>query len=193
MSAPELSDLFTGEKLRLTRASPEQASQAWGRWQRNSEMHRLLDTEPMTMYSLQARKGFSERAASALPTNVVIFHLRTLADDRLIGFMELREINYQHGDAWLGMAIGDRENWNQGYGSDALRLLARYAFDELGLKRITLDVFAYNRRAVRAYEKVGFRIEGVERGAVLREGQRSDIVVMGLLQDDWASRPPGGV
>jgi RimJ/RimL family protein N-acetyltransferase len=64
----------------------------------------------------------------------------------------------------------------------------RYAFDELNLYRVGLDVIESNRRAIRAYEKVGFQREGAVRGAVLREGQRTNLVLMGILRDEWQAR-----
>lgn len=73
----------------------------------------------------------------------------------------------------------------QGFGSDAMRLAVRYAFTELNLQRISLYVFDYNPRAMRVYEKSGFSIEGRLRGAILREGERTDVLVMGVLRDDW--------
>ena len=66
-----------------------------------------------------------------------------------------------------------------------MRIIVRYAFEELGLHRLTLNVFGYNTRAIHVYEKVGFKIEGHVPEAVHREGKRWDVVYMGLLRKDW--------
>ncbi|OGO21610.1 MAG: hypothetical protein A2Y54_10200 [Chloroflexi bacterium RBG_16_51_16] len=85
----------------------------------------------------------------------------------------------------IGIAIGDRDRWGKGFGTDAIRLLVQYAFLELNLRRVTLGVNAYNARAIRSYEKVGFVREGVFRGDVKRENQRFDSLMMGLLHEEW--------
>ena len=73
----------------------------------------------------------------------------------------------------------------KGYGTDALRLVLRYAFHELNLFCVGLDVVGNNAQAIRAYEKVGFSQEGVVRSALLRDGQRHDFCRMGILRDEW--------
>ena len=88
------------------------------------------------------------------------FAIRTLTGGRLIGFIELDAIQWAHGDAYLAIGIGERDLWGKGYGTDAMREILRFAFEELNLHRVTLTVFEYNPRAIRTYEKVGFREEG---------------------------------
>jgi RimJ/RimL family protein N-acetyltransferase len=86
--------------------------------------------------------------------------------------------------AWLAIAIGP-DTWDQGYGQEALGLLVDFAFRELNLYRIQLTVFAYNARAIRVYEKLGFRREGVFRAFLERDGQRHDMLLYGLLRPEW--------
>jgi len=86
--------------------------------------------------------------------------IRTLDGDCLIGEIGLDGIKYTHGDAFVGISLGERDFWGKGYGTDAMRVLLRFAFTELNLRRVSLDVFEYNPRAVRSYEKVGFVVEG---------------------------------
>lgn len=74
---------------------------------------------------------------------------------------------------WVSIGIGEADCWGQGYGSDAMRVMQRYAFTELNLQRLTLSVFAYNAHARRSYEKTGFAVEGIGSWpALLREGRR---------------------
>ena len=67
-------------------------------------------------------------------------------------------------------------------------LILRYAFLELNLQRVSLDVFDYNQRAIRSYEKAGFTLEGRQRGVLLREGKRWDLVYMGILREEWLAQ-----
>ena len=66
-----------------------------------------------------------------------------------------------------------------------MRVILRYAFQELNLYRVTLGVFEYNKRAMRSYKKAGFSIEGRIRGEVLRQGRRWDTFIMGILRKEW--------
>jgi RimJ/RimL family protein N-acetyltransferase len=99
--------------------------------------------------------------------------------------VELDGIAWPHGDAWIGIGLGERAYWGKGYGSDALRVLLRFAFQELNLHRVTLNVFEYNTRALKTYERLGFTIEGTVREALLRDGRRWDLIFMGLLRQEW--------
>ncbi len=118
------------------------------------------------------------------------FHIRTLADDRLIGFIGLG-VDLIHSDAWVGIGIGERDAWGKGYGTDAMQICLRYAFLELGLQRVSLGVFEYNPRAQRSYEKAGFQLEGRTRQDVLRDGKRFDSLWMGILREEWFARQNG--
>ena len=113
------------------------------------------------------------------------FAIRALEDDRLLGDADLSVINWGSRDAFVGIGIGEREFWGKGYGTDAMRLLLRYAFTELNLRRVSLNVFEFNERAIRSYEKVGFRLEGRERQVMQREGRRWDLIDMGILREEW--------
>ncbi|WP_256840841.1 GNAT family N-acetyltransferase [Ornithinimicrobium cryptoxanthini] len=80
---------------------------------------------------------------------------------------------------------------DRGLGTEAARLLMDYAFTHLPLHRIDLEVYAFNPRAQRVYEKVGFVVEGRRREALQFDGQRVDAIIMGLLRSDWdAPRDP---
>jgi RimJ/RimL family protein N-acetyltransferase len=75
--------------------------------------------------------------------------------------------------------------WGKGYGTDAMRVVLRYAFTELNLHRVSLDVFSYNPRAIRSYEKAGFKYEGCMRSRVQRDGKRWNMVFMGIMKEEW--------
>jgi RimJ/RimL family protein N-acetyltransferase len=97
----------------------------------------------------------------------------------------LSGISWSNGNSWVGIGIGEREYWGRGYGTDAMRVVLRFAFQELNLHRVSLSVFAYNERAVRSYVKAGFREEGRTRELMLREGTRHDVIEMGILREEW--------
>jgi len=87
--------------------------------------------------------------------------------------------------AEAGIFIGEKRLWNQGYGSGAMTLLLRHAFETLNLNRISLHVYETNLRAIRSYEKVGFIHEGRLRQAEYQDGRYVDVVLMSVLRSDW--------
>jgi RimJ/RimL family protein N-acetyltransferase len=116
------------------------------------------------------------------------FAVHILDTDQLIGVCSLVRIDWKNRGAMLGISITEQNCWGKGYGSDASNVLLRWAFYELGLHRVDLGVFAYNPRAIRAYEKLGFVHEGREREALFRDGTYHDILIMSILQHEWRAR-----
>jgi RimJ/RimL family protein N-acetyltransferase len=97
-------------------------------------------------------------------------------------------VHWNHGDSFVGISIGEREFWDKGYGTDAMRVLLRYAFSELNLHRVSLTVFEYNPRAIRSYETAGYKVEGRERKFLKRGGKRWDMLYMGILRQEWQAQ-----
>jgi len=177
--------LFHGQLVRLVAANSETDAEVMARWSRNSEYHRLLDSDAFIPRSVkQTKEGIAEWMEHERHDGFG-FMIRTLADDRPIGFIGMGGINWNNGDGFIGIGIGEPECWGKGYGTDAMRTLLRFAFDELNLHRVSLSVYTYNPRAIRSYEKAGFKIEGRARQVVNRDGQRADEVFMGVLREEW--------
>jgi RimJ/RimL family protein N-acetyltransferase len=85
----------------------------------------------------------------------------------------------------FGIVIGEKAHWNRGFGTEATRLALRFAFGELNLHRVELEVFAFNKRAIRAYEKAGFRLEGTRLQSHFHNGAYHDAHIMGVLSDEF--------
>jgi RimJ/RimL family protein N-acetyltransferase len=181
MEAEMKTDLWTGQNVRLALIDPETDAPLFAQWRKDSEFSRLLDTSPVGQFPAQVDKEWVEKEN----LENYVFLIRTLEDDRAIGFIELDGIGWQVGNGWIGIGIGEREQWGKGYGTDAFRILIRFAFRELNLRRLTLTVFEYNPRAIRSYEKLGFQVEGCDREWLRRDGRRWDMIHMGLLRRDW--------
>jgi RimJ/RimL family protein N-acetyltransferase len=105
--------------------------------------------------------------------------------DRHIGNCGFNTIDYVNRNAVFGILIGEKEAWGHGYGPEAARLLLKYGFEELGLHRIGLEVYAHNARAIRAYEKAGFVREGVLRESYFRSDSFHDTILMSVLESEW--------
>ncbi len=177
-------NLFEGKLVRLTAEDPKSLVEANIRWGQNSAFGRLLDDEPLRLWSAKKIKEWIDKELEREPLEPS-FSIRTVADDRLIGFIGAWGLSWAHGDTFFGIGIGEEDLWGKGYGTEALQLFLRYAFCEMNLRRVSLNVFGYNPRAIRSYEKCGFKIEGRQRQALLRDGQRWDMIYMGILREEW--------
>ena len=103
----------------------------------------------------------------------------------MIGNCGIFSIDWRNRSAEIGIFIGEKRYWNQGYGAETMRLLLRHGFNTLNLHRLFLRVFENNARAVRAYEKAGFVHEGRMRQAEFSGGDYVDVLFMSVLRPEW--------
>lgn len=116
------------------------------------------------------------------------FVMCRLEDDKPIGTIGLFAIDQLNGSAGIGIGIGEKQLWGQGYGTDAMFALLDFGFGQLRLERMWLEVYDYNARARRSYEKCGFMLEGTERHAMFRHGEYHDMHLMAILREEWAAQ-----
>jgi RimJ/RimL family protein N-acetyltransferase len=107
--------------------------------------------------------------------------------DRLIGGTGLHDIDFRNRHASFGITIGVPAEQSKGHGTEATRLIVGHAFETLNLNRVWLQVYEDNLRGIRAYEKAGFRKEGILRQDVFRAGRYWDTIVMAILREEWVS------
>jgi RimJ/RimL family protein N-acetyltransferase len=112
------------------------------------------------------------------------FAVCELGDDRFVGTTWLKEVDYWHSSAELAIYM-DREHIGAGFGTDAQAALLNFAFNSIGLNRVWLTAYASNTRAIRSYEKLGFRREGLMRQAWRGVGGLEDSVLMAILASEW--------
>ena len=176
-----LANLFRGNRIRLAPFHPKDAEIA-AHWTEDGEYQRQMDTD-FARPSTPAEQA--EMLNSRRSPNSVNFALRTLEDDRLIGFVAIHSIEWNNQCGTLSIGIGEAEDRGKGLGGEAIDLILNYAFNELNLYRVGLDVISTNERAIRAYRKAGFREEGRLRASVFRDGERHDRILMCVLRDEW--------
>jgi RimJ/RimL family protein N-acetyltransferase len=180
-----MKNIFQGKLVSLVAEDPQVVANAYAHWNRNAEFKRLLDADPAMLWSAKKIKEWLEKEIEDSEPKFFSFQIRDLQSGKMIGFTGLGDLEWNHGDGWVGIGIGESEYWGKGYGTEAMQLTLRYAFTELNLHRVTLGVFDYNPRAIRSYEKVGFKLEGRLRGEMSRQGKRHDILIMGILRSEW--------
>lgn len=178
-------DLFRGELVRFTSEEPDARAKVEVQWQRDTEFHRLADSDPIRMESERKLKEWAEKQSeNGFQPERYPFSVRTLAEDKHIGFLILW-VDLIHSNAWVGVGIGDRDFWGRGCGTDVMKLCLQYAFTELNVHRVSLGLLEYNPRALRVYEKAGFHLEGRTRQDVMRDGKRFDSLWMDILREEW--------
>ncbi|HTR55143.1 MAG TPA: GNAT family protein [Kofleriaceae bacterium] len=124
------------------------------------------------------------RAVNSDP-HAVWFGIEIVSDHRLIGTCCLVDIELISRQAELRIRIGSPATWGRSLGSEACSALVEYGFHQLGLNRIWLRVAANHDRAIRLYEKLGFKAEGRLRDAMYLQGAHVDVVLMALLRAEW--------
>ena len=177
-----------GKLVRL-RGYEKSDADALVRWFSDEEVTDFLGpTEyPVTRAKQEA---VIERVTSGGDSREKAFAIETLAGTA-IGDCGLRMIDWVNRKAELFITIGEKSYWGKGHGTDAVRILLRLAFDKLNLHRVYLTTLATNARALRCYEKCGFKQEGLSRESSFVAGRYVDVVRMGVLRADYeaGSRP----
>jgi RimJ/RimL family protein N-acetyltransferase len=174
--------MFSGELVTLGPIQREYLPR-YVEWLNDWEIRRFLAPTLAHPYTMEDEEEWFNQQRQA--KNEHHFAILTREQDQLIGNCGLHQIDGSNHNAILGIFIGDKNYWSKGYGTDATRTLLRFAFGEANLHRVELEVFAFNPRAIRMYEKVGFKLEGVRRQALFREGAWHDEHIMAILQDEW--------
>jgi RimJ/RimL family protein N-acetyltransferase len=182
--------LFEGNLIRLTPIDYDTDLEVVARWTHNSEYVRLFSTDPMRPLSAEQVKKDFEKIEKSMEEdkNLFHFHLRTKEDNRLVGVARAEYVEWSTGSAYLKLGIADPSDRRKGFGGEALNMLARYAFRELNLYRLTAVTVDYNTAALAFFEKQGFTLEVRRREALYRDGRRWDLIQYGLLADEWRAR-----
>jgi RimJ/RimL family protein N-acetyltransferase len=133
--------------------------------------------------SLRAEETILDRISQSTEDVALMIVRRDV--DQPVGVTGFHKLDFKNRHAEFGIAVGDKQTWGMGLGTEATFLMVQYAFETLNLNRVALQVYEYNVRGLRAYEKVGFRQEGVLRQENYREGRYWDTILMAILRQEW--------
>jgi RimJ/RimL family protein N-acetyltransferase len=176
-----------GTKVVLRRHAPDNL-RAFMRWYSDPEVARLARYQDGPMRPDEIERFFTARVVG--PDSLALgVHVR--ATDRLIGTCALSQLDGDNGSALYHITIGEKDAWGHGYGTEATALMVRHAFESLGLHRVALAVFEFNERAIRAYRRCGFVVEGRAREAIWRDGRWWDELTMSILEPEWRAHVAG--
>lgn len=158
---------------------------AFRRWYSDAEIARLARYTEGPMRIDEVDRFFQSRAIGPESLAMAI-HVK--GTNRLIGTCALSQLDGDNGSALYHITIGEKDAWGHGYGTEATNLMVAHAFGSLGLHRVSLSVFAFNERAIRAYARCGFTVEGRAREAIWRDGAWWDEISMSILDAEWRER-----
>ena len=131
--------------------------------------------------TLDGERKYLEENSNPEATFVIV----TLEDNKMIGTVSLEDINWINRTATLGIFIGDKEFRSKGYGTEAIRLILEYGFKYMNLYNIKLDLMEFNERALKCYEKCGFKEYGRRRKCKFVNGKYYDSISMDILADEF--------
>ncbi|MDO9545333.1 MAG: GNAT family protein [Pelolinea sp.] len=175
--------MLTGERVRL-RAMEKGDLPAYVRWFNDPEVRRNLKiVQPLSLG--QEEQWYADILKK--PVEEQPLCIEVMQDDEwvLIGNLGFMAIDQHDRSAELGIAIGEKQFWGQGLGTESLLLLVKHGFENLNLNRIYLHVYETNPRAVRSYEKAGFSVDGRLRQVRYLEGRYVDVFLMSILKEEW--------
>ena len=186
--------LFEARDIRFGPIDHEAHPEIESRWTHDAEFMRLLELKPARPLSPAMVKKQYESIEKQMDEekNLFYFTLRTRADDRLIGKALIEYINWANGNGWLVLGIGSPDDRRKGFGTQALEMLLRYAFDELSLFRVSAAIPEYNEAALGLFRKFAFVEETRRRQALYRDDRRWDLMSFGLLRSEWEEQARAG-
>ena len=174
--------MYTGKKVRLREYKKEDVKQAQS-FINDPEVKRLLHPGIPYLYTFEDElKWFEGMSATKERYS---FAIETLEDNKYIGGCGINDIDWKNSVIVVGIFIGDKDYWSKGFGTDAMQVLIKFIFEQMNIHKIKLHVYSFNDRAIKCYEKCGFKQEGILRKEVFKDGKYYDDIVMGLLSEEY--------
>ena len=174
--------MIAGEHVILRAFEPDDAQRCY-LWMNDPNIVRTLKSRYPIAFQNEVEWLERSMNASASERHFAIER----RDDRThIGNASIHDIDWISRTGWFGLFIGEPTAWNRGFGSDAIQTLVRFAFDEMNIRKLRINIFDYNDKARHVLTSRGFVQEGVLRRDFFREGQFHDIVIFSIFRDDEA-------
>lgn len=174
-----------GKRVRL-RAAERDDVKRFCVWVNDPEVTRYL-TLYLPISTVDEENWFDAMTRRDQSEKPLVIEVREGAGWKMIGNCAVFGIDAVNRQGELGIMLGEKDEWNKGYGTETMALLVRHCFETLNLNRAFLRVYAENVRAKRSYDKAGFVEEGRLREAVYKHGRYDDVIVMSVLRSEWAA------
>jgi RimJ/RimL family protein N-acetyltransferase len=171
---------IVGERIYLRPLEPARDNHLYSTWVNDEEIRRYF-----SIYPSSDTRGEERLELLYKDGKHIIFGVALNENNRLIGLVGLKDINYINQSAEFYIIIGDRSAWGKGYGTEATKLMIRYGFMELNLNRIQTQSMEDNIGGWRADEKAGFKYEATLREVILRFGKFNNVRVYSQLKSEY--------
>ncbi|MFW6120546.1 MAG: GNAT family N-acetyltransferase [Petrotogales bacterium] len=173
--------MFEGKLVRLRAYRKEDMDEAYN-LVNDLEVRGFLN--PGIPYPLKREEEdkFYENLSSSKDT--YSFAIERIEDKRYIGGCGVNEVNWKNSNCCVGIFLG-KPYWSYGYGTEAMQILVDFIFKEMNIHKIFLCVYSFNERAIKSYEKLGFKVEGRLREHIFRFGKYHDEIIMGILRSEY--------
>ncbi len=184
--------IIYGKRIRF-RAAEQTDIDRFLSWVNDPEVTENLENY-LPLSSYEEEKWYESMMSLPGQNHVMVIEIRktsdgiTRSDEWIaIGNTQFISIDERVRSAEVGIMIGEKDHWDNGYGTEAMELMLAHGFKTLNLNRIWLRVYQKNLRGIRTYEKAGFIKEGVLREAHYQHGSYSDVLIMSVLRKEWQS------
>lgn len=175
--------MIFGKRIRL-RAIERADLPRFVAWLNDPEVRRyLLQLTPLSI--VEEEQWYESMLKRPMAEHPLVIEINAPEGWLPVGDIGLNSIDWVNRQAEVGIFIGEKRFWSQGYGTEAMRLMVKHGFNNLGLNRIFLRVYENNARGIHAYENAGFQHEGRLRQALYFEGKFIDELVMSVLRSEW--------
>jgi RimJ/RimL family protein N-acetyltransferase len=173
--------MYYGEKVCL-RAYKEEDISIASKYVNDKELKKFLVTTipfPMTYWEeeewIKSQKSNNEGNYN--------FAIEDIETNKYIGGCGIQNVNWLARVATVGIMIGDKDYWGKGYGTDAMKVLINFIFNDMNINKIRLGTFSFNERAIKSYEKCGFKVEGVLKDEIFKDGKYYDEIIMSIFNN----------
>lgn len=169
--------MISGDKIKIKGLTKNSQEKIYA-WVNDEELRKLTGT----IYPISEFEHEEWIKNVATSKEYKVFMISEKEKNLDIGTIGLKNFDYLNSNVELFISIGNRSYLNGGYGTDAVRTMTKYVFNRLNLHKVYLKVFESNKRAIRCYEKVGFKKEGILKDHCFIEGKYENVIVMGILK-----------
>lgn len=170
-----MTDYIQSKRIYLRELTQDDASAEYCGWLNDPVVNKYLETRQSTIKDL---KKYIQKQID--DPNAIFFGIFDKKNNAHIGNIKLEPINWRKKRTEFGILLGNKDYWGKGIGTEATELIVQHAFNFLGFKKVALSVIATNKRAIRVYEKVGFKVVGVKKESLNHDGVLYDDVIMAI-------------
>tara|TARA_A100001388_G_C28555420_1_gene396926 strand:+ start:85 stop:633 length:549 start_codon:yes stop_codon:yes gene_type:complete len=174
--------MIYGKRIYLREIKAEDINQKYLSWMNNSNVNAFLETRFVNQ-TLESLKDYWLRIKK--DENSFWFAICTKDDDMHIGNIKIGPVNWIHKKGDLSLFIGDSKKWGKGYGYDSIILISKWSFKHLKLEKINAGIYESNAKSIKAFEKAGFKVEGILREEVKLNSKRENVLRYGLLKNEY--------